>query len=117
MKKLLTVLFLVLMALPIIFVITSKAEGKEKPQVIFFHMHGCSACKEFAPIYEKMSSKYSGKFNFTKQDVNASSLASKWNITSVPSVFIVNPQTQAKTQISYDCLKQQGCFEKTLLNY
>lgn len=117
MRKLLTVLFLILIAMPIGFGIAYKVEGKEKPQVVFFHMHGCSACKEFAPLYEKMSSKYSAKFSFSKQDVNTSSLASKLNITTVPAVFIIDPQTKAKTQISYDCLRQQGCFEKTLSNY
>lgn len=117
MKKLLTMLFLILMVTSITFGIISRVEGKEKPRVVLFHMHGCSACMQFAPLYEKMASKYSGKFSFTKQDINKSSLANQLNITSVPVVFIINPQTQAKTKISYDCLQQQGCFEKTLLNY
>lgn len=118
MKKLLIVLSLILIVTPIILVITNKeTAAKEKPQVVFFYMQGCSACNQFKPLYEQMASKYSNKFSFIKQNANASNLANQLNITSVPAVFIINPETQAKTQISYDCLQQQGCFEKKLLNY
>lgn len=117
MKKLLVVLFLILIVPVTLVIIHKETWAKEKPQVFFFSMQGCSACKQFKPLYEQMASKYSNKFNFIRQDVNTSNLANKLNITSVPAVFIIDPGTQAKTQISYDCLQQQGCFEKKLLNY
>ena len=112
MKKLLIVLFLILAVTPVLLTV-----AKEKPQVVFFHMHGCSACKGFTPLYEQMSSKYSNKFSFVKQDINTSRLADKLRISSVPAVFIIEPTTNAKTEISYDCLTQQGCFEQKLSNY
>lgn len=118
MKKLLILAILVLIAVPAILVINYKETlAKEKPQVLFFYSQGCSACQNFKPLYEQMASKYSNKFNFIKQDINSSNLASKFNVNSVPAVFIVNPETQAKTEISYDCLQQQGCFEKKLSGY
>lgn len=110
MKKLLIGLFLILMT-------TSSVLAKDKPQVVFFYSHGCSACKQFTPIYEKVMSKYSDKFKFIKQEANTSSLANKLNVNSVPSVFIINSQTGAATPVDYNCLMQQGCFEKTLSNY
>lgn len=118
MKKLLMVLCLILLLTPIILVTTNNvACAKAKPQVVYFYSQGCSACNQTKPLFDRMASKYSGKFNFVKQDVNSSSLANKLNINSVPTVYIIDPNTQAKTQISYDCLQSQTCFEKKLLNY
>lgn len=113
MKKILTLLILVLIATPILW---AKA-NTEKPQLVFFYMHGCSACKQFTPLYEKMASKFATKFQFIKQDANSSSLANKLNVNSVPTVFIINPKTQATTHVAYDCMMQEGCFENTLKNY
>lgn len=118
MKKAVIVLFFILALIPIaMFLTTRQAESAQKPQVILFHTHGCSACKQLMPTFDRLASKYSSKFNFSKQDANSSKLANKLNVNSVPSVFIINTQTGAASPISYDCLQQQGCFEKTLKNY
>lgn len=89
--------------------------AQEKPKVVLFHMHGCSACKHFAPMFDKMASKYSGKFNFTKEDANSSNLANQLNVNAVPVVFIID--SGKNTEIGYDCLETQGCFEQKLQNY
>lgn len=88
----------------------------EKPKVILFHMHGCSACKKFSPIFDKLSSKYANKFNFSKEDAN-SKLANELGINYVPMVFIIDSDKQTKTSIDSNCLSSQGCFEQRLQNY
>lgn len=88
----------------------------EKPKVILFHMHGCSACKKFSPVFDQLSSKYANKFNFSKEDAN-SKLADELGVSYVPMVFIIDPNKQTKTSIDSDCLASQGCFENKLQNY
>jgi len=113
MKKLLIISALMLTAaLSVLSVLAS-----EKPKVILFHMHGCSACKKFTPTFEQMASKYSNKFNFTKEDINSSSLADQLGINYVPMVYIIDSDKQTKTAIDSDCLSTQGCFEQKLSQY
>ena len=89
----------------------------EKPKVILFHMHGCSACKKFAPTFDQMMSKYSGKFVFSKEDINSSKLADQLGINYVPMVYIIDSDKNTKTAIDSDCLATQGCFEQKLSGY
>lgn len=88
----------------------------EKPKVILFSMHGCSACKKFAPTFEKMSAKFANKFNFSKEDAD-SSLANKLGISYVPMVYIMDSDKNTKTAIDSDCLASPSCFENKLQNY
>lgn len=111
MKKSLVILGLVLAMTPALSVF-----AKEKPKVILFSMHGCSACKKFAPTFAKMSAKYADKFRFSKEDAN-SQFADQLGISYVPMVFIIDSDKQTKTAIDSDCLSTQGCFENKLLNY
>ena len=53
-----------------------EAKQQDKPIVVMFHMHGCGACRKFSPIFDKFASKFSGKFNFVKEDINNSQIAS-----------------------------------------
>lgn len=89
----------------------------EKPRVIMFHMHGCSACKKFAPTFDSMMSKYSNKFSFSKEDINSSKLADSLGINYVPMVYIMDSDKNTKTAIDSDCLASPGCFENKLKNY
>jgi thioredoxin-like negative regulator of GroEL len=89
----------------------------EKPKVILFHMQGCSACKKFAPAFEQMMSKYSNKFDFSKEDINSSKLADQLGIDYVPMVYIIDSDKNTKTAIDSSCLATQGCFEQKLSGY
>lgn len=104
-----------LITLALMITSTVSALAIEKPKVIMFHMHGCSACKKFAPTFEKMSSKFSDKFLFSKEDVD-SPLANQLGINYVPMVFIIDSNNN-KTAIDSDCLASPGCFEGKLQNY
>jgi thioredoxin-like negative regulator of GroEL len=110
MKKLLIILTLMLTS-------ALSTMALEKPKVILFHIHGCSACKKFAPTFEQMMSKYSNKFDFSKEDINSSKLADQLGINYVPMVFIIDSEKSTKTAIDSDCLATQGCFEQKLSQY
>lgn len=118
MKKIIISLFMVLTMTAAAFSMTyEEAKLQNKPIVIMFHMHGCSACKQFSPLFDKMTSKFSDKFNFVKEDINSSSIAKTLNFMTVPAVFIVHPKTMAAKRIEDNCAWDNTCFAKTLKEY
>jgi len=93
MKRLLIVLGLILMTASGGLAMTfNEAKTKDKPVVIMFHMHGCSACRKFSPIFDEIGLKFSNKFNFVKEDTNKSDIGKTLNFATVPAIFIVNPK-------------------------
>lgn len=118
MKKIIISLFLVLAAATSVLAMSYQEASKQnKPMVVMFHSHGCGACKQFSPIFDRFAAKFSNKFNFVKEDANASKIASTLNFDTVPAIFIIQPKTNSAKRISDDCAWDQGCFTKTLQNY
>lgn len=93
------------------------AKTQDKPMMIMFKMKKCGACKEFAPKFDTYASKFSNKFNFLKEDIDSSAIASKFRFDSVPAFFILNPKTNKSKQISYECATDDSCFTKELTEY
>jgi len=124
MKKLLISSFLVLAivlstASSLLAMTYEDAKVQDKPIVVMFHMHGCGACRKFSPIFNKFASQFSDKFNFVKEDIHSSKIASSLGsqFDTVPALFIIQPKTQNATRISDDCAWDNECFTKTLQEY
>lgn len=118
MKKLVIAAILLLSAATGAFAVSYKeALGQDKPILLFFQMNGCSACRQAKPIYENLEKSFSNKFNFVKDDVNASRLSSQFGVDSVPAMFIVDPKTKKSVKIPYSCILEKSCMEKTLNEY
>lgn len=118
MRKILIGLFLLLITTTSAFALNYKeVKAQNKPIVVMFHMHGCSACRKFSPIFDKFASKFSDKFNFIKEDAYSSELASTLKFDTVPAIFIIEPGTNASKRISDDCAWDEGCFTRTLNEY
>lgn len=118
MKKLIISLLFILATATSVFAMTyDEAKVMDKPIVILFHMQGCSACKQFSPRFDKFASKFSDKFNFVKEDINASTVASTLHFDSVPALYILQPKKNKNKRISDNCAWDDGCFTKTLQNY
>jgi len=122
MKKVIIGLCLILATATSVFALNyEEAKLQNKPIVIMFHMHGCGGCRKFSPIFDKFSSNFSDKFNFVKEDIHSSKLASQPSVSSlfdtVPAIFIMEPKTQKLTRISDDCAWDNECFTKTLKEY
>lgn len=96
-----------------------EATAQDKPIVVMFHMHGCSACRKFSPKFDKFASKFSDKFNFVKEGIESSKIASTLGsqFETVPAFFIIEPKTQNAKRISDDCAWDSECFTKTLNEY
>lgn len=118
MKKLLVSLLLVFAAASSVFAQTyNDVKGKNKPVVVMFHMHGCSACRKISPMFDKISSKFSDKFSFAKDDIHNSEIAKTLNFATVPAIFIVEPKTMSAKRIEDNCAWDDTCFAKTLKDY
>lgn len=118
MKKFIFSLFLIFSFAASTFAMSYKdASLKDKPIVLFVTMQGCGACREFEPFFKKTQAKFASKYNFVKEDVYTSDIARKLNVQETPSVFILQPKQKTFQKIKWECLCQQGCFEKTLKDY
>ncbi len=118
MKKLFTALILVsLSAATAIATTFNEVKNQGKPVVVMFHMHGCGACKQFSPVFDKFASKFSDKFNFVKEDINHSDIAKSLNFQTVPAIFIIEPNTMKATRVGDNCAWDEGCFTDKLSKY
>lgn len=95
----------------------NEAKTQNKPIVIMFHMHGCGACRSMSPRFDQIAAQFANKFNFVKEDINGSAIASKLQFDTVPAIFIIEPKTEAATRVDGDCAWDNGCFSKTLQSY
>lgn len=118
MKKLiLTLCLTTVFASGVLAMSYEEAKVQDKPVVIMFHQHGCSACRKFSPIFDKFTAKFSNKFNFVKEDCKNSKIASTLQFDTVPAIFIIEPKTNSSKRINDECAWDKECFTKTLDSY
>lgn len=61
----------------------------QAPTVVDFYADWCGPCRTVGPVIESLSREYNGRVNFAKVDTDANqSLATKYNIMSIPTVMI-----------------------------
>lgn len=118
MKKLLISALFVLATTASVFAMTyDEAKSMDKPIVVLFHMEGCSGCKQFSPRFDKYASKFSDKFNFVRENINYSTVASTLHFDTVPALYILQPKKNKIKRISDNCAWDDECFTKTLQKY
>lgn len=74
-----------------------------KPRVLEFSAVWCAPCKKFAPIFEKVKSKYESKAAFESYDIEKGkgpSFRQKYNIIAVPTVIVLDGRGQLVFQHS-----------------
>ena len=73
---------------------TAIAEGVT---LVDFYADWCGPCRMIAPIIEELSTEYAGKANIAKLDVDkAQNAATKFNVTSIPTVILFVNGKEAK---------------------
>jgi len=80
----------------------SEVENFEGVVVIDFLAEWCNPCKQFSPIFEKISDNYDDKdeIKFVKINIdNAKSLAAEYEIMSIPTLMILENGEVIKKKI------------------
>ena len=80
----------------------SEVENFEGVVVIDFWAEWCNPCKQFTPIFEKISDNYDDKdeIKFVKINIdNAKSLAAEYEIMSIPTLMILKNGEVIKKKI------------------
>lgn len=94
--------------------IKTYVSGK-KPAVVYFYSEWCGSCRKFAPIFDQVKSKMGQQAEFIKIDSSgATSLPGKYNVQGLPTVVIVNPESDDFISIPYRLLWDSSDFEEFL---
>lgn len=74
--------------------------GYGYPIVVDFNATWCGPCRAFAPIFEEMSKKYSGKIQFISVDVDrCPEVAKTFQVQSIPFILFVTPDGKVNSHV------------------
>lgn len=74
--------------------------GYGYPIVVDFNATWCGPCRAFAPIFEEMSKKYSGKIQFISVDVDrCPDVANAFQVQSIPFILFVTPDGKISSHV------------------
>ncbi|WP_010303976.1 conjugal transfer protein TraF [Candidatus Odyssella thessalonicensis] len=79
--------------------------------LFFFYASNCPYCHQFAPIVKRFAEHYGwevlaisldgGPIETFPDAVPDNGLASQWHVTALPSLYAVNPETEAVVQVAH----------------
>lgn len=96
------------------------AMKSDKPFALYMYMNGCTYCRRFDPVFEKLSQKYSYKYNFVRAEYRSGvmpKLCKKWNVSGFPFMALVNPKTNSGKRVSIECMNSDDCLIKSLQTF
>ncbi|MDE0267255.1 MAG: thioredoxin [Thaumarchaeota archaeon] len=78
----------------------SEVINSEIPVFVDFWAEWCGPCRMVGPVVEELAGDYDGKVKFVKVNIDeASELASKYQVYSIPTLFLFNKGEVVKQQI------------------
>lgn len=88
---------------------------QDVPVIIDFNATWCGPCQKFAPVFHKLAAEYASKATFASADVDVcTDLASHYNVSSIPAVFIIYPASAGKEPVSYVGYMDEAQFKAFL---
>lgn len=86
-----------------------------KPIVVEFVSDWCMACVSAAPIFSAVRSEYSDKAEFVMVDHDTDHKSfEQYNISSVPTVLIIDPSTSKSMTVPYNIITDKTSFANYL---
>ena len=80
----------------------AKSKEDKVPLFVDFFAESCGPCKMAAPIVDKLSGEYKGKFVIAKLNVDeAKETAGKYNVMSIPTVVIFKDGEEIDRKIGF----------------
>ena len=81
---------------------TAEVENSALPVLIDFFATWCGPCRMLSPIIEEIAAECEGRFRVVKVDVDeAPGLASRFGITSIPTLVVVKNGTAVRQALGY----------------
>ena len=91
-----------------------------KPFALYIYMNGCPYCRMFDPVFERLSQKYSYKYNFVRAEYRNGvmpQLCQKWNVRGFPFMALINPKTNSGKRVPLDCMNNDDCLIKSFQTF
>ena len=96
------------------------ALNTDKPVFLYINTSWCGSCKKFNPIYNDTVKNYSSKFKFVKLDADTdygNKIAERHNVRYIPYAALFKPKSTTPHKLSYSCMMNYACMNKTLKNF
>lgn len=97
-----------------------QAEMQNKPMVVMYSADYCFYCKQFKPVFYHLSHNLSNEYNFIIHDITKKhqpTICNGVDLDSIPSIFIINPQTGEKQFISEKYYSSPIALKNVLTEY
>ena len=87
-------------------------DGYGYPIVVDFNASWCGPCRAFAPIFEAMAQKYSGKIQFISVDVDrCPDVAKTFQVQSIPFILFVTTDGKVSSHVG---MMEEADFDAAL---
>ena len=88
MKKVLILLFLLLLVNPVKAITYKELKTTEQPVVLYLYLPYCSACKSYSPLFEQLRKAYVGSnLKFVKENISKNpELGYILSVDAVPAI-------------------------------
>ena len=120
MLKRFLLLFMFMAILPVCAGELEDALKRGEPTFLYLHTNYCKYCKQFEPIYRKVSQAHKDKCRFISIDANTpygKNIMRQFKAGFVPFVVMIDTNRQFLLNIPPECLLDNACVDKEVKKF